>query len=181
MGMTTIYNKDKGALNVTLVECLPNKISLIRVEEKDGYNAVQIEVKKTDKKNICREFRIAKNETDKFKNGQEINLDIFEVDDEVSVSGISKAKGFQGVMKRHGFHGSPASHGHRHDHRAPGSIGSAYPQRVVKGKKMAGRMGGTKSTVKNLKVVYIDRENNLIALKGAIPGVTGRMVEIFSK
>ncbi|HFC76691.1 MAG TPA: 50S ribosomal protein L3 [Candidatus Moranbacteria bacterium] len=180
IGMTTIYDKQNGALNVTLVECLPNKISLIRSEKKDGYNAVQVEANKTKKKVLKREFVISEEEKDKFKEGQKIELDIFNMNDEVNVAGTTKAKGFQGVMKRHGFHGSPASHGHRHDHRAPGSIGSAYPQHVVKGKKMAGRMGGTRATTKNLKIVFIDKENNLIGLRGAIPGVAGRMVEIFA-
>ncbi len=179
--MTTIYNKENGALNITLIECLPNKIALIRTEKKDGYRAVQVEVSKTKKKSLRREFVISREEKDSFKKGQEIELDIFKLNDTVDVAGINKAKGFQGVMKRHGFHGSPASHGHRHDHRAPGSIGSAYPQHVIKGKKMAGRMGGTRSTVKNLKIVYIDKDNNLIGLKGSIPGVSGRMIEIFAK
>lgn len=181
VGMTTIYHKKSGALNITLVECLPNKITLIRTEKKDGYSAVQVKVKKTKKKFLKREFLISKEEKGKFKKEQEIKLDIFKLNDIVDVAGINKAKGFQGVMKRHGFHGSPASHGHRHDHRAPGSIGSAYPQHVVKGKKMAGRMGGTRSTVKNLKIVYIDKDNNLIGLKGAIPGVSGRMIEMLAK
>ncbi len=181
IGMTTIYGKEKGALNVTLIECLPNKVSLIRTTEKDGYDAVQVQINKTKKKTVCREFRVSEEEKGNFKKDQEIDLDIFKVDDEVNIAGITKAKGFQGVMKRHGFHGSPSSHGHRHDHRAPGSIGSAYPQRVVKGKKMAGRMGGCRATVKNLKVVLVDKENNLLGVKGAVPGVAGRVIEIFAK
>ena len=180
IGMTTIYNKDKGALNVTLVECVPNKISLIRSEDKDGYTAIQVSVQKNKKKELKKEFRVSKEDGTEFKKGNEITLDKFEIDEKVNIAGITKAKGFQGVMKRHGFHGSPASHGHRHDHRAPGSIGSAYPQHVMKGKKMAGRMGGERATVKNLKVAYIDKENNLIGFKGAIPGVNGRMIEIIA-
>ena len=97
------------------------------------------------------------------------------------VSAVTKAKGFQGVVKRHGFKGGPATHGHRHALRAPGSIGSAYPQHVIKGKKMAGRTGGNYSTVRNLKIVAIDKETNMIALKGAVPGVAGRIVEIVSE
>ncbi|HFC36210.1 MAG TPA: 50S ribosomal protein L3 [Candidatus Moranbacteria bacterium] len=181
IGMTTLYDEKKGALNITLVECLPNKVSLIRKKERDGYDAVQVEVGKSKKKTLRREFRILEDEKDNYKENQEITLDIFAVNDKVNVAGITKAKGFQGVMKRHGFHGSPSSHGHRHDHRAPGSIGSAYPQRVIKGKKMAGRMGGNRATVKNLEVVLVDKENNLLGIKGAIPGVSGRIIEIFAK
>ena len=179
--MTTIYDKEKGALNVTLVECEPNKITLIRNEEKDGYGAVQLSVQKTNKKELKREFRVSKEKGAEFKKGDEVTIEKFEINEKICVAGITKAKGFQGVMKRHGFHGSPASHGHRHDHRAPGSIGSAYPQHVIKGKKMAGRMGGDRGTVKNLKIAYIDKENNLLGLKGAVPGVNGRMIEIFVK
>jgi len=178
VGMTTIYNKVRGALNVTLVECEPNKVSLVRTEKRDGYNAVQLSVQKTKKKEFKKEFRISKEDAGQFKKDDEITLEKFEIDEKVKVAGITKAKGFQGVMKRHGFHGSPASHGHRHDHRAPGSIGSAYPQHVMKGKKMAGRMGGERTTVNNLKIVHLDKENNLIGFKGAIPGVNGRMIEI---
>lgn len=179
--MTTIYDKEKGALNITLVECSPNKVSLIRDEKKDGYSAIQVEVKKTKKKEVKKEFRVTKEEASNFQKDQEISLEGFELDEKVCVSGITKGKGFQGVMKRHGFHGSPATHGHRHDHRAPGSIGSAYPQHVLKGKKMAGRMGGERVTTKNLKIVYINKEDNLIGFKGAIPGVNGRLVEIVTK
>lgn len=181
VGMTTVYDKDKGALNVTLIDCTPNKVALIRNEEKDGYDAIQVSVEKKNGKELKKEFRVSKEEGAEFKKGEEITIEKFEIDEKVCVSGITKAKGFQGVMKRHNFKGSPASHGHRHDHRAPGSIGSAYPQHVIKGKKMAGRMGGERSTTKNLKVVYIDKENNLIGLKGAVPGVNGRMIEIFVK
>lgn len=181
VGMTTLYDKDKGALNVTLIECMPNKITLIRSEEKDGYDAIQISVEKSKGKELKKEFRIAKEDGAGFKEGDEITIEKFEIDEKVGVAGITKAKGFQGVMKRHGFHGSPATHGHRHDHRAPGSIGSAYPQHVTKGRRMAGRMGGNRHTTKNLKIAYIDKENNLIGLKGAVPGVNGRMIEIFAK
>jgi len=178
LGMTTIYGEDEKALNITLIECEPNFVSLIRTEEKDKYSAVLLKINKAKKNKVyCREFRLLEEEKE-FKKGDKITVDIFQKGDKVKVSGISKAKGFQGVMKRHGFHGSPHSHGHRHDHRAPGSIGSAYPQHVIKGKKMAGRMGGTKSTVRNLKVVYIDKSKNLLGVKGAVPGVSGRMVKI---
>ena len=94
------------------------------------------------------------------------------------VSGITKAKGFQGVVKRHGFAGAPKTHGHKHDHRAPGSIGAQQPQHVIKGKRMAGRMGGVRASSMNIQVVYIDKDKNILGVKGAVPGVAGRLVEI---
>jgi large subunit ribosomal protein L3 len=178
LGMTTIYDENKGALNVTLIECEPNKISLVRTSEKDSYKAVQLEIEKTSNKKSKKEFRI-KDEME-MKIGDEVRVDIFEIDEKVKVTGITKAKGFQGVMKRHGFHGSKKTHGHKHDWRAPGSIGATFPEHVIKGKKMAGRMGGEKSSAKNLKIVYIDKEKNILGVKGAVPGVVGRIVEITS-
>ena len=112
------------------------------------------------------------------KTGDEINVSTFAVGDKVNVVAISKGKGFQGVVKRHGFHGGPKSHGQKDRHRAPGSIGSSFPEHVIKGKKMAGRMGSDRVTVKNLEVVEIDKENNLIALKGALPGRRGTLIMI---
>jgi len=181
VGMTTIYDGEKGALNITLVECLPNKIELIRNEEKDGYNAICLGLKNKKGKTTLREFRIKAEEQANFELGKEIGVDLFEIDEKVAVIGTTKGKGYQGVVKRHGFAGAPASHGHRHDHRAPGSIGCAFPEHVLKGKKMAGRMGGERATVKNLKVVYIDKEKNLIGLKGAVPGIPMGTVRIFTR
>jgi large subunit ribosomal protein L3 len=175
LGMTTIYD-EKGALNATLIECEPNKISLIRTFEKDGYNAVQLEISKTKNRKAKKEFRVEG--SSEMKAVDEIKIDIFEIGEEVKVSGISKAKGFQGGMKRHGFHGSKKTHGHKHDWRAPGSIGATFPEHVMKGKRMAGRMGGEKASVRNLKVVYMDKDKNLIGVKGSVPGVVGRVVEI---
>jgi large subunit ribosomal protein L3 len=174
LGMTTIYSNEKEAQNVTLVFCGAS-VSLIRSAEKDGYAAVQIEMEKTKKRKTRKEFKV---ENTELKVGDKIGVDIFEVGEEVRVSGITKAKGFQGGVKRHGFRGSAKTHGHKHDLRAPGSIGATTPQHVVKGKRMAGRMGGTRSTSKNLKVAYIDKEKNIIGVKGAVPGVIGNVVEI---
>lgn len=174
--MTTIYDKVKGALNVTIVECEPNKIGAIRTEEKNGYVALQLELVKTKNKTHRKEFKI--DAVDMKEVGESVTLEAFKIGDKVKVSGIAKAKGFQGVVKRHGFKGAPATHGHKHDHRAPGSIGAQQPQHVIKGKRMAGRMGGKRSSVKNLEVVFIDIEKNQLAVKGAIPGVVGRIVEI---
>lgn len=176
LGMTTIYDKEQGALNVTLIQCEENKISCVRTEEKDGYTAVQLEISKTKNKTKKKEFRTA--EIEGLKEGEVVSMEVFQLGDIVKVSGISKAKGFQGVVKRHGFKGAPKTHGHKHDLRAPGSIGAQQPQHVIKGKRMAGRMGGTRSSVKNLKVVFLDQEKKIMGVKGAVPGVHGRVVEI---
>lgn len=173
--MTTVYKEDK-AYNVTLVEVLPSTVDKICSEELDGYTSVRLSTAKTKNVDYKREFRI--DSTESFNLGDLVGVDIFEEGEKVNVFGNRKAKGFQGVVKRHGFSGGPASHGHRHVLRAPGSIGSAYPQHVLKGKKMAGRMGADRVVSKNLKVVFVDKEKNLIALEGSIPGVSGRIVEI---
>jgi len=195
LGMSTIYDEKKGALNVTLVECAPNVITQIRNTGKDGYEAVQVGIANSKHKSpasaktsagkqsvkLRKDYLKIKEFKDGAKDlkiGDSIGISQFEIGDKVKVTGISKAKGFQGVMKRHNFKGSPKSHGHKHDWRAPGSIGSSFPEHVVKGKKMAGRMGGEKTTVKNLKVVEIDAKNNILFLKGAVPGVKGRLVSI---
>ena len=112
------------------------------------------------------------------KVGDRVDISQFQIGDKVKVSGITKGKGFQGVVKRYGFKGSPKSHGHKHDLRAPGSIGATFPEHVIKGKKMAGRMGGVRASVRNLEIVDIDKENNILFFKGAVPGVKGRVVEI---
>lgn len=176
--MTTIYDKEQGALNVTLIQCEENKVSCVRTPERDGYIAVQLELQKTKNTSKKKEFRVE--ELAEVKVGDAVSLEAFAVGDIVKVSGISKAKGFQGVVKRHGFKGAPKTHGHKHDLRAPGSIGAQQPQHVIKGKRMAGRMGGRRSSVKNLTVVYLDKEKNIMGVKGAVPGVHGRVVEVVS-
>ncbi len=173
IGMTTLY-EEKGALNITLLECF-SKVSLVKSKDKDGYDAVQMEIAKSKNKVFKKEFRV--NET-VLKEGDVCDVSIFQIGEKIRVTGTSKSKGFQGVVKRHGFKGSPASHGHKHDLRAPGSIGSGFPEHVVKGKRMAGRMGGKRTTTRNLGVVFIDKENNLLGIKGAIPGIPGGIVEI---
>lgn len=173
IGMTTIYD-EKGALNVTLLEC-GAKVSRVLEKAKDGYSAIQMEIAKTKNKSKKKEFRVDGSE---LKKDDTVDVSIFELNEKVIVSGTSKAKGFQGVVKRHGFGGSCASHGHKHDLRAPGAIGSGFPEHVVKGKRMAGRMGGDRVTTKNLKVVFIDKEKNILGIKGAIPGIPGGIVEI---
>jgi large subunit ribosomal protein L3 len=175
IGMTTIYG-EKGAYNVTLVEC-ESKVTLVKTLEKDGYSATQLEIPKTKKKSVRKEFKVSEIKLEK---DAEIDVSIFSEGDLVKISGITKAKGFQGVVKRHGFKGSPKSHGHKHDLRAPGSIGSGFPEHVIKGKRMAGRMGGERSTMKNIRVVFIDKEKNILGLEGPVPGIPGNIVEIRS-
>jgi large subunit ribosomal protein L3 len=178
IGMTTIYN-DKGAQNVTLLEC-GSKVVDIKEVTKRGYSAVEMEIAKTKNKIYRKEFRLTADEAVPVKKGDLVDVSIFEVGEDVRISGTTKGKGFQGGVKRHGFKGGCASHGHKHDLRAPGSIGSGFPEHVVKGKRMAGRMGGERSTIKNLEVIFIDKENNLLGVKGPVPGIPGGIVEIRS-
>ncbi len=187
--MTQIFDEKGNVVPVTLIESGDCIITQIKTDEKDGYDAVQIgfikkikNIKKTDKtkeyKHI-KEFRKLENdEMGERKVGDIIDVSIFEQGDKVKVSGISKGKGFQGAVKRWGFHGRNATHGVKHEQRTLGSVGSAFPQRVIKGKKMPGRMGFDRVSVKNLKIAKIDKENNLIAVKGAVPGRRGTLLEI---
>lgn len=183
LGMTTVYEESGIAQNSTLLEIGQNVVTQIRTEEKDGYEAIQVGMKKSKGESFeaKKEIRASKADLEKIKVGDELTVEQFEINEKVTVIGITKGKGNQGVVKRYGFAGSPASHGHRHDLRAPGSIGSSYPERVFKGKKMAGRMGSDRHTTKNLKVVKIDLEKRIIAIKGAIPGRNGSLVRIIGQ
>lgn len=192
LGMSQIFSKEGRVIPVTLIEVLPCKVVQVKTEEKDDYKAVQVgfgEVKekklKKPQKGHIKKAGLKKNFSGfmEFKDidlkvGDEINISVFEEGDKVKVSGISKGKGFQGVVKRHGFSGMPASHGTKHGLRAPGSIGSAWPQKVFKGKKMAGRMGFERVTVRGLQIAQVDKENGLLAIKGAVPGAKGTLLEI---
>ena len=168
IGMTQIFNKDGQVIPVTLIEAGPCQVVQVKTKEKDGYQAVQIGFE-----GYLREFKAGD-----LKIGHQIDASIFQEGEIVKIAGISKGKGFQGVVKRHGFSGFPASHGTKHGLRAPGSIGSSFPERVWKGKKMAGRMGAERIMVQGLKIVQVDKENNLLAIKGAIPGRKGTLLEI---
>ena len=189
--MSQIFDLNGEVVPVTLIKVSPNTVLQIRTKEKDGYEAVQIGFGEKKAKNIkkpqkghfkdlgnfryVREFR----EGDvKLQRGDKVDVSQFKEGDAIKISGISKAKGFQGVVKRHGFHGAPATHGTKHAHRQPGSIGPTWPQRVIKGRRMAGRMGGDRITVQNLKVAKIDVENNILAVRGAVPGRRGTLLEI---
>lgn len=192
LGMTTLFDETKGALNVTLIVCEANTVKLNRTLAKDGYLAVQLETKKSAKKTVRKEFRIDKGATsvsaremlaktlEQYPPDGTVDVSLFSVGERVHVAGVTKAKGFQGVVKRHGFKGSPASHGRAHDMRKPGSIGATFPEHVLKGRRMAGRMGGDNMTALNLSVVYVDPVEGIIAVRGAVPGVNGRIVKIMS-
>ena len=174
--MTTLFDDKGEALNVTLVEC-GAKVTLVRNLEKDGYTAVQLEIDKTKNKRVKKEFRT---EAPTLKINDTVGVDIFEIGDIVQVSGTGKAKGFQGVVKRYGFGGAPSSHGRKHDMRKPGAIGAGYPEHVIKGKRMAGRMGGKRTTSENIKIAYIDKEKNILGLKGPVPGIPGTIIELYT-
>jgi large subunit ribosomal protein L3 len=173
--MTQLW-KDGKVVPVTAVSAVPNKVTLIRNKERDGYEAVQISLGRTH-----REFRHAAAhpvDVSKFNQGDEVTVAGFQEGDKVRVSGLSKGRGFQGVVKRHGFGGGPKTHGQKNRWRAPGSIGSTAFQRVVKGRRMAGRMGMERTTIKNLQVAGVDAEKNIIYLRGAVPGMKGTILEI---
>ncbi|MDP3996996.1 MAG: 50S ribosomal protein L3 [Candidatus Andersenbacteria bacterium] len=174
IGMSQMFSPEGEVLAVTLVEAVPNKVTLRRSEARDGYEAVQLGmVDRKGKYSIKKEFAI-----EVAQDVEELGVGQFEVGDTVEVSGVSKGKGFQGVVKRHHFKGGPASHGHRHVLRRPGSIGSRYPQHTRKGVRMAGRMGADRVTVKNLRVAAVDAEQNVLAIRGAVPGRRGAVLEI---
>lgn len=185
LGMTQLYSDDGSVIPVTVVKAGPCKVVQIKNIEKDGYEAVQLcleEVRKSKKVNkpIGGHFRKAGIDPCRYLReirgiqglsvGQDIFVDIFEKGERVSVTGISKGKGFAGVMKRHGYHGGPGSHGSMFN-RAPGSIGSSsFPSRVWKGKGLPGHLGSERVTLKGLEVMDVKKEQNLLLLKGAVPG-----------
>lgn len=193
--MTQIFKDDGAAIPVTAVLAEPNVVTQIKTQDQDGYDAVQIglgESKKLKKPNQghlrglplvknLKEFRLWTETTGNLKRGDRITVKVFSSGDKVGVIGVSKGKGFQGVVKRHGFHGSPASHGHKDQERMPGSIGAGGVQRVFKGVRMAGRMGGERVTVKGLEIVGVDREKNILYVKGALPGSRNSLVMIFGQ
>ncbi len=195
LGMTQVFEDDGTVVPVTVLKVEPNVVVQVKTKEKDGYEAVQIGAgskKKITKplkghfKNLgnfrrLKEFRNWKLEIDNWKLGQTLDVSMFVPGDIVKVSGLSKGKGFAGVVKRHGFSGMPFSHGHHHVKRHAGSIGQRFPQHTLKGMRMAGRTGGVKKTTRGLKVVRVDVENGLLALKGAVPGNKGGFLAIESQ
>ena len=193
LGMTQVWDENNKLIPVTVVEITPNVVTQLRTPEVDGYSAVQIAYGQIDPRKANKpatghfdkagvtprrhltEVRTA--DAADYSLGQEIAVDIFAAGQLVDVVGTSKGKGFAGVMKRHNFKGVSSSHGSHRNHRKPGSIGaSSTPSRVFKGMRMAGRMGGERVTVLNLKVHSVDAEKGLLLVKGAVPGARGRLV-----
>ena len=198
IGMTQVFNEQGQAVAVTVVSAGPCPVVAIRTPEQNGYSAVllgygavrphklskplkgffdKIEV---EPKRTRREFRMDK--TEEYKIGQEIRVDLFEPGEKINISGVSKGKGFAGVMKRYHFAGQQFSHGTSVMHRHGGSSGAiSYPGRIFPGKRMPGHMGSEKVTVKNLTIVAVDVENNLLLLKGAVPGAKNSLVTLYKK
>jgi len=186
IGMTSIYDENGKNIPCTVIEAGPCVVTQVRTKEVDGYEAVQLgfddKAEKQSNKALNGHFKKAGTSAkrrvvefigfeEEYKLGDEIFVDHFEEGEFVDISGTSKGKGFQGVVKRHGFAGSERTHGQQSMNRAPGSVGAAsYPARVFKGMKMGGRMGGSRVTVQNLRVLKVVKDKNLLVVKGAVPG-----------
>ena len=197
LGMTQIFDEDNRVIPVTVVEAGPCVVTQIRTPETDGYSAIQIAYGDTDPRKANKpqagHFKkagvnprryvaeIRMEDTSGYELGQEFNATIFEGDTYVDVAGTTKGHGYAGAMKRHGFAGVGASHGAHKNHRKPGSVGGAStPGRVFKGQRMPGRMGAVRQTTMNLTLHGIDVENNLLLIKGAVPGSKGQVVLVRS-
>lgn len=195
LGMTQIFDENGVAVPVTIIEAGPCYVTQKKTKEHDGYDAIQLgfsevnekklkkpiagHLKKTNNPSIkyMREFQVAN--PDDYREGQKIDVSIFNVGDKVDVTGVSKGKGFAGTVKRHAFRGGPKTHGQSDRWRAPGSVGAGTtPGRVFKGMRMAGRMGNEQVTVQNLKVALVDAAKNLLAIRGAIPGSKNGLIII---
>jgi large subunit ribosomal protein L3 len=194
LGMTGLFTPDGEYIPVTVVQVGPCVVTQIKALSSDGYNAIQLgfgERKKSRmnkpmqghlKKSgaVCYKFlrEVPVDDPGEYKLGQTVGLDLFTIGERIDVTGMTKGRGFAGVIKRHGFHGGKKTHG-SHSHRIPGSIGcSAWPAKVIRGKKMPGQYGNTRKTVRNLKIVDIRPEQNLMLIKGAVPGSGHGVVEI---
>ncbi|MCI0449313.1 MAG: 50S ribosomal protein L3 [Chlorobi bacterium] len=197
IGMTSVFTDDGSSVPCTLIEAGPCYVTALKTKDNDGYASVQLgfaersekrlaeaQVKNFKKKKLpllrfLKEIRDFE-DSDQLKLGDVLKVDLFNEGDSVKVTGISKGKGFQGVVKRHGFGGGSVTHGQSDRLRAPGSIGaSSYPSRVFKGQRMAGRTGGKKKSVRNLKVIKVIPDSNLMLVKGAVPGANSGIVEIY--
>jgi len=194
LGMTNLYSHNGRQIPVTVIEVGPCVVAQIKTVAKDGYNALQLAYGAKGPKNTARPMlghladsglkgaaliaEVAVDDPNQYKPGQKIPADIFTVGEKVDVSGTTKGRGFAGVMKRHGFAGGRKTHG-SHSHRIPGSVGcSAWPSRIIKGKKMPGHYGMAKQLVRNLEVVEIRPEENLLMVKGAVPGPVSGFVKV---
>ncbi|HEX6076472.1 MAG TPA: 50S ribosomal protein L3 [Micromonosporaceae bacterium] len=193
LGMTQVWDENNRVVPVTVVQAGPCVVTQVRTPDKDGYPAVQLAYGAIDPRKVNKPLtghfqkagaaprrnlvELRTTDAAEYELGAEVTVETFETGQLVDVTGTTKGKGFAGVMKRHGFHGLRASHGVERKHRSPGSIGGcATPGRVFKGLKMAGRMGGARHTVQNLTVHAVDPENNLLLIKGAVPGPKGGLV-----
>lgn len=194
--MTEYFSEDGVVVPVTILKAGPVTVTRIFSKDKDGYDSVQVGFGTQKKERVSKsragamkgafykhlkEFRLKPGAKTEVKEGENIDVSVFEPGDKIVVSSISKGKGFQGVVKRHGFSGGPRTHGQKHSEREPGSIGGGLRTHVPKGMRMAGRMGSDRITQKNLKVVFVDKENNIMLVKGAISGRRGTLVEVVSK
>ena len=197
-GMTQVFDESGMCHAATVLRAEPMEVTSVKTADTNGYAAVQVasgeqkehRLGKADKghqggaKRLVKEFRARANHgesVDGHEVGQQLDVSAFEPGDTVIVSAVSKGRGFQGVVKRHGFAGGPGSHGQKHSLREPGSIGATGPARVFKGTKMAGRMGAERVTVKNLTVLQVNPDENLLVIKGAVPGRRGTIVEVRGK
>jgi large subunit ribosomal protein L3 len=195
VGMTQLLTSTGVVVPVTIIEAGPCYVTQVKTQEKDGYSAIQLGFQETRQKRltkgqlghlrhgslpalrVLREFRVK--DGNEYKVGEKILADLFVVGEQVDVMGISKGRGFQGGVKRHGFRGGPRTHGQSDRLRAPGASSSGTtPGRIYKGKRMAGHMGNVPVTVSNLKVVLVDPERNLLALRGPVPGMKGGLLVI---
>ncbi len=194
--MTEYFSEDGVVTPVTILSAGPVTVTKVFSKDTDGYDSVQVGFGEQKKERVTRgragamkgafyknlkEFRLKPTDKVEAKEGDVINVSTFTPGDILQVSSISKGKGFQGVVKRHGFAGGPRTHGQKHSEREPGSIGGGLRTHVPKGMRMAGRMGSDRITQKNLKVVFVDVENNIMLIKGAITGKRGTLVEIVSR
>ena len=193
--MTQVFEDDGTVVPVTVIKVEPNTVVQVKGKDKDGYEAVQIgsgskrkitkpikgHLKDLGNLRFLKEFRSLTVNDQEVKRGDKLDVSIFVPGDVIKVTGLSKGKGFAGVMKRHGFSGMPHSHGHHHVARHGGSIGQRFPQHTLKGMRMAGRTGGVKRTTRGLKVVRVDVESGLLAVRGAVPGNKGGHLVIQSQ
>ncbi len=187
--MSQVFDERGNVVPVTLV--LAESLTVVKIKTKDidGYEAAQVgfgtkKIKKPQKKigfRHLKEFRIPEGAKISLNPGDKIDVSLFQEGDKIEISGITKGKGFQGVVKRHGFHGGPRTHGQKHSEREPGSIGSTGQQKVSKGRRMPGRMGGERVTVKNLRIIKVDKEKNELLISGAVPGRRGTLLEIVTR
>lgn len=194
LGMTQIYGTKGELIGVTLLQATPNVVTQVKTTEKDGYTAVQLGAGTKKAKNLgkglrghfkdlgsfrwAREFKAVAVGGKDLAVGDNVDVSIFAPGDIVRISGLTKGKGYAGAVKRHGFHGAPGSHGHHHVTRHVGSIGQRFPQHTLKGSRGPGRDGQERVSTRGLQVVVVDAERNILAIKGAVPGAKGSLLEI---